>query len=65
MLERYGWTVAGPPGSPLQRILFCQETALCSHLVSDEIHETSRKEDQTESKRTSRTAESGLLLFMD
>ena len=33
-------------------------------LVSDEIHETSRKEDQTESKRTSRTAESGLLLFM-
>ena len=41
-----------------------EDSSVFPLLVSDEIHETSRKADQTESKRTSRTAESGLLLFM-
>ena len=41
-----------------------EDSSVCPLLVSDEIHETSRKADQTESRRTSRTAESGLLLFM-
>lgn len=60
------WLHSGGPSwfFTAKTAVLSEDSSVFPLLVSGEIHKTSRKADQTESKRTSRTAESVLLLFM-